>query len=278
MNQARSWTQDLSFAGRRTTVEGVNLPTAKDQDRYGVATDCVVVADGVTPLDPAGGPAVQRFSEDVVATVLAGDDRELPGLLRAAVAHNPGGAPGAAPACTLGLARAVETPAGTRLELASLADTAVYVRRRDGSLVTCLDDRVSGAEARTTGIFYRALLDGASPEQGRRAVATGSGGRRAQRNTPGSYWVLADEPAAADEPVVVHVDPADVETMLVCSDGFSRAWELLGVLAGPEDALEAGRTLAEVTDQIRTAELWRSRSPWPLFGGPDDITALRLQF
>lgn len=278
MNRARSWTRDLSFAGQRVTVEGLDLPSAKDQDRYGVTTDRIVVTDGVTPLDPAGGPAVQRFAEDVVATVLAGAGRELPELLREAVARNPGGAPGSAPACTLGLARAVSTDAGTHIELASLADTAVYVRRRDGSLLACLDERVGGAEARTTEIFYRALLDGASPAEARRAVTIGSGERRARRNTPGSYWVLADEPAAADEPEVIRVDPEDVETVLVCSDGFARAWELLGVLTGPEDALEAGRPLPEVASEIRTAERWRSRSPWPLFGGPDDITALRLKF
>lgn len=278
VNLVRSWTQDLSFAGRRAVVEGVNAPSAKDQDRYGVATDGVVVTDGVTPLDPGGGPAVQRFAEDVVATLLAGGERELPALLREAVARNPGGPPGAAPACTLGLARAITTAEGTHIELASLADTAVYVRLRDGSLVVCLDERVGGAEARTTEIFYRALLDGASAAEARRTVATGSGERRARRNTAGSYWVLADEPAAAQEAQVIRMDPADVETILVCSDGFTRAWDLLGVLAGPEDALEAGRSLSEVASEIRTAELWRSRSPWPLFGGPDDITALRLQF
>lgn len=272
MTARRTWDLETTFAGRPAVVEGINDPAPKDQDRAGVAADCLVVADGVTPIDPAQGATVQHFADAVVRAFLDRRGEPLPDALRHAVGAAPSGV-SEVPACALGAARVADGG----IELSSIADSAAAARLRDGTVVTCLDDRVGSPSSGPAVRFHRMILDGATPEEARRAMIAGHGERRARRNRPGSYWVVADDPAVAEEARTVSLHPDDVETVLVYSDGFSRAWEELGVLADVAEALDPATSLRAVVDDIRTAERWRARSPLPLFGETDDATVLRMR-
>lgn len=269
---ARTWNLEGTFARRAARIEGINQPAPKDQDRVGVGPDCLVVADGVTPLQPGEGARVQAFTESVIATCLAGGGEPLEEILRRAATATPGEA-GEVPACALAAARVI----GHTLELSSVADSIAAARCRDGRVFVCMDERNGPVEARTITRFYRAVLDGVTPEEARREIREDMREGRAGRNQPGSYWVVADDPAVAEEAEVLRLPLDEIETVLVASDGFTRAWEVLGVLGGLEEAFDPDLDLQQVITEIRTAELWRDRSPLPLFAGGDDISVLRMR-
>ncbi len=261
----------VTFAGRRASVESLSVPSAKDQDRLGVGADCIVVADGVTPLDPAEGPRVQAFAQAAVDVVLGAGGAPLPDVLRAAADHNPGD--GEIPACAFGSARAVDG----QIELGSVADVGVFVRFRDGREIDCTDPTLEGAEDRVARRFYRRLLDGETPAEARLSMRSGTSASRRIRNAEGSYWVVAEDPAVAEHAVITTVAPGDVEAILICSDGYARAWEMLGILPSPHAVLAGEVGLAQVASKIRLAEQWRENSPWPLFAADDDIAAVLLR-
>ncbi|WP_434080955.1 hypothetical protein [Sanguibacter sp. Z1732] len=263
----------VTFGGQRAHLCAVMRPSLKDQDRAGAGQDCLVVADGVTPICPDDGAVVQDYAETVINAFLEQRQTELAEVLQNAVRQRPSTA-GEAPACAVGAARAVRGV----LELASVADVLAAAQCRDGRVVVCVDNRVEKHEVRAALAFYRSVLSGEHVDVARTEARKGLLAQRQRRNRTGSYWVMAGESAVAEEVKVIRLPLADVRTVLVASDGFTRAWQELGVLSGVAEALDPTVSLDQVADDIRTAERWRARSPLPLFGPSDDLTALRMTF
>ncbi len=108
------------------------------------------------------------------------------------------------------------------------------------------------------------------------AVASSSGpGRRED-----SYWIFADDPAAAEHVVMASVPLDTVEEILICSDGFTRLIDPFEIVGDAESLLERARLqgLGALGAQLRSAEeAPRSFTEFPRLDISDDATAIRLQ-
>jgi len=184
-------------------VEQHLLPT-KGHDRYLVGDDFLGVADGATPLRPEWpdpGPfaaaALSALRSEVSAAafdVRAVFDRAI---RRAA-------SPGPIVSCAV----AVAMWHGADLTIAVLGDCAATVSLADGTSITVTDPAV-------TALDHAAF--GGHPDEVQARLLE----HRLGMNQPGSYWIFADQPAAAEH-VTSETVPADLVTGLVLeTDGRS---------------------------------------------------------
>lgn len=156
-----------------------------------------------------------------------------------------------------------------RLGYLLLGDVTLVVDRRRS--ITVVDDpSATGRE-----VEYLRRADG-EREQLDRVLA------RARRtmNRPGGYWIAADEPEAADhgEQGSIQVEPADL--VLLATDGFARAVDLLGSYRSWRALIAAAHSqgLAEIAAGVRQAEARDpARTRWPRAKVHDDCTAALYQ-
>ena len=249
---------------------------AKGQDRHLVRDGFVAVADGSSPADGSHGGAVAAFAERALANLHAARHRSLNHQFADAIERT--AVPGlgiSSPSCAVGLVQS----RGDELEIAVLADILVVVQHR-GGLTVVRDERVRVFDDRTGSEVARRIALGEEHAAARAAIRPMLEDQFTNyRNHAGGYWVFADDPRAASELITARVPAADVEAVLICSDGFARLWDLFGNVPSARHLLEACRAdLGRLGTDLRALE----RQPDSLVRFPrtsihDDATAVLLQ-
>ena len=184
-------------------VEQHLLP-GKGHDRYLVADDFLGVADGATPLRPEW-PDPGPFAAAALAALRA--EASAPAFDVHAVferAIRRAGSPGPTVSCAV----AITVRHGDRLTVAVLGDCTATLRLADGRSITVTDPAVRALDAAALG---------GNPEELQARFLD----HRLRMNQPGSYWILADQPAAAEH-VTSETVPADLVTEVVLeTDGHN---------------------------------------------------------
>lgn len=187
----------------------------KGHDRLLVAEGFVGVADGATPLagqtaDPGAfaADALQALRREGRSAQPARENwRRAIASLRASVVEDP------PVSCSMTAVR----DRGTDLEFSRLGDCAAVVTLVHGSLLRLVDTDIAPLDQRA-----RASDSPADVYRDHRALM----------NTAAGYWIVADEPAAADHVQVLTVPVVEVTGFALFSDG---AAALFGADRPPDD-------------------------------------------
>ncbi len=250
---------------------------AKGQDAFLVRDGFVAIADGSTPLDRSTGGLVAAFANAALSTLSRLRHKDTASQFAAAIAAV-GGAYTAqtTPTCGVGLVQA----RGRDLEAVALADVMVLIKHVDGSFTMVRDERVGFYDNRSANAMQQLMAAGATPEEARAGIQPLIADQFAHhRNLPGGYWVFANDPQAAREITAVGVALDSVDSILICSDGFARLWEVFGLYPGPEALMNAALTtpLEEMGATLRAVEtLMDSMRSHPRTSRYDDTTAIVL--
>lgn len=240
------------------SADGNARPT---EDRVVSTERAVAVLDGATefrPGVPSGGWYAQRLAERLDQRLRSEPDADLAVLLAEAiadVAEAHGLRPRHSPASTVALTRWTET----RVDALVLADSPVVKFGASGVDVVA-DDRLS--KLRACG-----------------ALRTRADVNRS-RNTEGGFWVAEADPVAARHALVRSWPRADVDAVLLATDGVAVGVDDYG-LFGWADVLDLARRdgAAAVLDAVRAAERTDSHATrWPRPKRHDDQALVLIDF
>jgi len=214
-------------------IDGTPRPS---EDRVVVLDNAVLVLDGATspsPDLPSGGWYSGLLAESLADALRGDPDGDLGALLAeaiAAVARAHQLRPGSAPSSTVAMLRWT----GERIDALVLADSPIVAFGPSGPDVVA-DDRL--ASLRRNG-----------------KLSTGAA-VRALRNTTGGFWVAEADPAAAHHAVRRSWPLAEIDAVMLASDGVSVAVDEYRILDWPRMLeLTRAKGLVAVLDKIRAAE------------------------
>lgn len=252
-----------------------------DEDGWGHAGSWAWVLDGATPTaaelaGATGSPAAalvqalgaalhlgaQNGASDPVQLTAAAISRAT--RTRAAEERP---APRRASAC-LGLVQLIDPGDGPLLRYLVLGDVTIVVSRPRS--LTVVDDPF--AVSRESD-----YLQAASGNSERFQAILRE--HRRMMNADGGYWIVADDPAAADHAVRGGIEVSVGDTVLLASDGLARAVDLLGRYPSWRQLVAHARAvgLAGVVSQLRTAERTDpQRTGWARAKVHDDATGVLL--
>ncbi|ONK13194.1 protein phosphatase 2C domain-containing protein [Streptomyces sp. MP131-18] len=272
-----------------TTGELPGASSRPTEDRIFQTPGAVIVLDGVSTVadqTPRGGWYAQLLGERLAAefTLSPGADlREALEVAIATVADQHGLVPGASPAATVSIVRRH----GDRVDALVLADSPVIAVTTNGMVSALRDDRLARL---VTGLpeyaQYRARLragGGFDAPQHRELLLRLREHqlRHVNRDVPGAYWVAEAVPEAARQAVVRSWPAADLEDVLVMTDGVSAAVEEYGLLSWAELAQQCRtRGPEQVVRMVHDAELSDPKGlRWPRYKLSDDkaIAALAVR-
>jgi hypothetical protein len=192
------------------------------QDAVLVADGFVAVADGASPLGvtPAIDPgvfaaaslrALHSFSQADTTAMFARAIEDVRPLAES-------GDHLSIVSCTVGL---LHVTANQMFEACALGDCTAVIRMKDGKSLVVTDQRLRDRDDLAADELKVALNAGLSEEDAFKAIIPTLRRHRSESNKPGSYWVLSNDPGAALEVFRAEVTPADVEGMLLFTDGLS---------------------------------------------------------
>lgn len=240
---------------------GADGRTRPSEDHVVVLENATLLLDGATSsrLDlPSGGWYAGRLGERLAECLCVRPDVDLTTLLADAItgiAEKHDLQPGASPSCTVAMLRwGVD-----RLDALVLADSPIVAFGQSGPDVLA-DDRLAALR--------------------RRGKLSTEAQVRALRNAEDGFWVAEADPAAARHALRRSWPRAEIETVLLASDGVSVAVDDYRVLDWP-GLLEIGRTqgLSAVLDTVRAAE---DDDPacrrWPRAKAHDDQALVMVDF
>lgn len=154
-----------------------------------------------------------------------------------------------------------------------LGDSAIYVRCRDGRISRITDDRVDAFSSRTTEAVERARAAGENPEEAAKRQKLENIRRR---NTAEGYWVVGFDGDFRKEFVQCEFPVAEVEQILVCTDGFERIFREFALLT-PEEFFKRKISLQEGLRMLRVHEEKNHGSAdYPCVKKSDDAAAVLL--
>jgi hypothetical protein len=267
----------VRLAARHFSVAALAAPApGKNHDAHLVRSGVAVVADGVTPLAGALGAEARGFADAVCERLAAHRSHPAPTMVRRTIAAlaDPGRARPER-SCAVAAAHVL----GDALELLSLGDCLAVVRLMSGKSVVAFDDRVASVEKPLEDELGRLLRAGAPSCEALATIATRLPELRRSANTPGGYWVLGADEAAASQVVTARVPLTDVEAVLLCSDGFARLWTTFRCAESAEGLLDLARRdgLGAAVARLRMAESAPdSLAAHPRLSPVDDATAVLL--
>ncbi|SNY81260.1 hypothetical protein SAMN04244553_2847 [Nocardia amikacinitolerans] len=127
---------------------------------------------------------------------------------------------------------------GGVLELLVLGDSVVVLGFDDGQQRLYTDDRLSDLRLPGADAYRDRMRQGYGFDRTHRKIlADLQRDEREHRNVPGGYWIASEDPAAADEAVVVAEDLARVRWVVLATDGVSdvldaanESWESFAAL------------------------------------------------
>ena len=132
----------------------------------------------------------------------------------------------------------------------NLSDCSVILKFRDGSVRCWCDDRTSAFSAKTVTAKEKALAQGLDPAP---FVSEQMARNRTAMNTPGAYWTVAYKGGIKKEFTVLSFPREEINSFLICSDGFARIFEYPGGIS-PEDVFTPGFRLTEALELLRSLE------------------------
>ncbi|HEU5251860.1 MAG TPA: protein phosphatase 2C domain-containing protein [Solirubrobacterales bacterium] len=270
---------DADLGGIHFQGELLRLPAeGKDQDAALVGDGFVGLADGSTPLLESGEIDALAYAQGALERLRRHSALTPEGMFREALAAaEPPREPIAhRPSCTV-----VALTAGREYLLCSLlGDCLAVVRRRDGRCVVAWDRRLERFDGPVAEKMAGDVAAGMSLEAAREAAGPQLIANRNEANAEGTYWLFADDPAAADHLLVTSVPLGEVESILLCTDGFTRLIEPLGIARDPEELIRraAEEGLAGLGSELRSAETApESFTRYPRLDVSDDATAVLLR-
>ncbi|GHE98469.1 hypothetical protein GCM10017786_34230 [Amycolatopsis deserti] len=234
-------------------LDGRPRPT---EDRVVVLDHAVVVLDGATSADP-DQPSGGWYAEHLAAQLArepAGDPRAVLARAIAAVAREFGLRPGASPSSTVAMLRWDDD----RVDALVLADSPIVAFGQ--SVDVLADDRL-------------ATLRRAGRLRTQDAV-------RALRNQPGGFWVAEADPSAADRALTRSWPRAELDAVLLATDGVSCGVDDYGLFTWPEALrLARARGVDAVLDSVRAAEdSDPDATRWPRAKRHDDQALVLVEF
>lgn len=256
------------------------------EDRVGVAGPLAWVIDGATPLsdspltDGESDAAwladrldfhLRRASEAFTDQPLVLLTEHLLRQVAEDAAHDWSHEPVLPPSAALGLVR----NQGSYIDYLVLADVTVHVAPPG---LTVTDKRVDASTHDAMVVLERELARTHRHEEAMRVVRPALlASRRADMNTSGGYWVASTDPAAAQNALSGQVAIDAGTRLLLCTDGFSRAWDTFAHCEGPDDVLASGARAQEVLNRIREEEMADVQCvSYPRWSVHDDAAALVL--
>ena len=257
------------------------------EDRVGVSGPLAWVIDGATPLSDSpltNGESDAAWLADRLdshlraASLLTSADQSLHQLVEGLLSsiaedaardwsHDPVLPPSAA----LGLVR----NHGTWLDYLVLADVTVHVAPQ---AVTVTDRRVEASTEGAMVVLEHELARTQQHEEAMRSVRPALlASRQADMNTSGGYWVASIDPMAARHALSGRSEIDAATQLLLCTDGFSRAWDTFGLFDGPGEVLTSGLGALEVLRRVRQEETADHQClRYPRWNVHDDAAALAL--
>lgn len=257
----------------------LSLPVSdKGHDASLIATDFVGLADGSTPLVTEEAVDARRYARRVLER-LERHKHELPAemFFRALSAS-------AAPAMPFS-----RQPSSTVVtlnvnedwfSLALLGDCLGVMRTGDDSVIVVGDSRLERFDDAVAVRMAADVSRGLSIKEARMAAHAQLVANRDRANREDSYWLFADDPAAASHITVGSAISSEVVTVCMCTDGFSRLIKPFGVVPNEEEllALAEKRGLAELGARLREVEQAPgSFAEYPRLDPSDDATAILLE-
>ncbi len=264
----------IQFRGER-----LSLPAAgKGHDASLVEDEFVGIADGSTPLRATESIDAHGYACEALERLRQYRALE-PGEMFSRALSTTGPRQGAIAQRPSSAVITLTAIAG-ELIVAALGDCLGVVRRSDGRLAVAWDQRLDDFDEPVAERMARDVSDGRSPEEARRAVDPQLRANRDLANREGTYWLFADDPAAAEHLATSSVRLGEVDEILLCSDGFTRLIKPFKLVGGVEDLLERARTqgLDRLGAQLRSAEeAPHSFADFPRLDISDDATAIQLK-
>lgn len=167
-----------------------------------------------------------------------------------------------------------------RLTVSVLGDCLGVVRSLDGSVTVVWDRRLDRFDGPVAKQMARDVSRGSSIEEAREAVHGQLVANRDHANRPDTYWLLADDPRAAEHVEIASLELAQVEEILLCTDGFSRLIDPFRIARDAEDLLALAERvgLDQLGAELRAAEeAPDSFAEYPRLDPSDDATAILLK-
>ena len=259
-------------------IDGAERPT---EDRIVVLPNAVILLDGATALDQRDHTAawyVDHLSAELttqLGTKPSADLRDTLAKAIAALATAHHLIPGKAPSSTVALLR--WTP--EHIDALVLADSPIVAFTPTGPDVLA-DDRIAALPKRPGG--YRArLAEGAGFDPDHVAALRAAGARTGRlRNVPDGFWVAEADPTAAHQARTRRWPRANVQAVLMASDGVSCGIDDYGILTWPR-ALDLATTQGPqaVLDEVRKAEENDAEGQrWPRPKRHDDQALALIRF
>ncbi|MDH2444209.1 protein phosphatase 2C domain-containing protein [Amnibacterium sp. CER49] len=141
---------------------------------------------------------------------------------------------------------------GDRLEHLVLCDASLLVVPRHGPVVPITDERLEGVVRAAVAAEVAAGIAARGPADRRHAARRAV---EASRNRQGGFWCAQDDPDAARHALTGATPLTALTGVIACSDGATRAYDLLGV-ATPQDLARRSLVgdLRGIADMVRAAE------------------------
>lgn len=250
----------------------------KDHDRYLAADGFLAVADGLTPTGHTTASQLTEYVERILGRLARNVASGTPGqeALRRTIADfapDHQGTLDATPSCAIAFMTSSELAVNTF----ALGDCLVALRTHDGREILTADERLAAFDNRVVDAIAADMARGAGFEEALRAQSLALRSNRLMANREGSYWIVNNDPSAANELAMNRTLIDEVETILICSDGFARLVEIFNspphyadlVAQATQDGLDS------LMRRLRTQESpENSLATHPRLGRFDDATAI----
>jgi hypothetical protein len=271
-------TRHVTLADTGFSVESLLLPArGKGEDVALLRQDFVAIADGSTPLLRGKNIDAHAFAEhalEALATAATLPVREMFENALKSLAST--ARVSEAPSCTIGLVR----PVGDELEAAVLGDCTVVVTHRDSSHTVLKDERLQDFDERIARTLAADIARGSTEEEATENAREALVRNRDLANRPETYWLFSGNKAAAEHVLTATVPRADVESVLLCSDGFARLVHPFRLVEDEQSLADAAvaQGLLVLGKALRTAEeAAESMVDYPRLSTSDDASALLLR-
>lgn len=264
--------------------DGVGLDGAErpSEDRVVVLPNAVVLLDGATALRPnsySGGWYAEQLSLEIAGRLRDVPTADLTALLADsidAVAGQYGLVPGDSPSSTVAMLRWDESS----VDALVLADSPIIARCADGSIRRLTDDRLAEMP-RGGGYRERLRTGGGWGADHLTALREGAAQVGVWRNRDGGFWVAEADPAAAHQAVRARWPRAELDVVLLASDGVSCGVDDYGVFPDWSAVFElvTDRGPVAALDAVRAAERGDpDGARWPRAKPHDDQSLVLVRF